>query len=249
MSDPIRHEYGKPNFDYISTWFERQDDGPFWALNLMKYRERAVAADGTVQERSGLDADNEYNPSAQIEAVGGRMVLVAPVETQLRGDDIAWDRIGVVLYPTRMSFIEMSNRDDFKKQHEHKNAGMETTIVVASMPCAGDPPPTDVSSATGTGDRLLLHLVTDAGAPDMAEGLDHAHIGRFTVEGRIFGDAREWVEARWYRIDADTANALATEAPVDDRDSYALVLVPQIDALAESIVAGTPPGSPSHEPG
>ena len=249
MSDPIRHEYGKPNFDYISTWFERQDDGPFWALNLMKYRERAVAADGTVQERSGLDADNEYNPSAQIEAVGGRMVLVAPVETQLRGDDIAWDRIGVVLYPTRMSFLEMSNRDDFKKQHEHKNAGMETTIVVASMPRDGDPSPADVSSAAGTGDRLLLQLVTDPGAPDLADRIDHTRIGRFTVEGRIFGDGREWAEARWDRISAETAESLAAEAPAHDRDSYALVLVPQIDTLAESVVATTPARSPSRETG
>lgn len=50
MSQPIRHDYGTPNLDYISTWFSREDDGPFWALNLMKYRERAIAADGTVQE-------------------------------------------------------------------------------------------------------------------------------------------------------------------------------------------------------
>ena len=56
MSDPITHDYGTPNFDYISSWFERDDDGPFWALNLMKYRERAIAADGTVEERSGLEA-------------------------------------------------------------------------------------------------------------------------------------------------------------------------------------------------
>lgn len=236
MSDPIRHDYGKPNFDYISTWFERDDDGPFWALNLMKYRERAIGADGTVQERSGLEADNEYNPSAQIEAVGGRMVLVAPVETQLRGDGIAWDRVAIVLYPTRMSFIEMSNRDDFKKQHEHKNAGMETTIVVASMPRDDEPAPTDVSSSVGTGDRLLLQLVVDADAPDLADDIDSTRIGRFVVEGRIFGDDREWAEARWDRISADAAASLADQDTVRDPDAYVLVLSPQLDTLAESVV-------------
>lgn len=240
MSNPIRHDYGRPNFDYISTWFDREDDGPFWALNLMKYRERAVAADGTVQDRSGLEADNEYNPSAQIEAVGGRMVLVAPVETQLGGVAIAWDRVAIVLYPTRMSFIEMGNRDDFKKQHEHKNAGMETTIVVASMPRDGDPPPADVSSIVGTADRLLLQVVTDADAPDLAGDIDATRIGRFTVEGNIFGDERQWAEARWDRISAETADALAAEEPVHDRDGYTLVLVPQLDTLAESVVTPLP---------
>ncbi|HAS11489.1 MAG TPA: hypothetical protein DCS55_13400 [Acidimicrobiaceae bacterium] len=240
MSDPIRHDYGRPNFDYISTWFDREDDGPFWALNLMKYRERAVAADGTVQDRSGLEADNEYNPSAQIEAVGGRMVLVAPVEHQLRGDDVVWDRIAIVLYPTRMSFIEMSNRDDFKEKHEHKNAGMERTIVVASMPRGGDPAPADVSSAAGTGDRLLLQVVTDAEAPDLADDIDATRIGRFTVEGNIFGDERQWAEARWDRISAETAASLAAQEAVHDPNAYALVLIPHIDTLAESAVTPLP---------
>lgn len=236
MSGPIRHDYGTPNFDYISTWFERDDDGPFWALNLMKYRERAVAADGTVEERSGLEADNAYNPTPQIEAVGGRMVLIAPVEHQLRGDEVVWDRTAIVLYPTRMSFIEMGNREDFKKQHEHKNAGMETTIVVASMPADDGPAPSDVSSAVGTGDRLLLQLVVDADAPDLAAGIDSTRIGRFVVEGRIFGDDRDWAEARWDRISAETAASLATEQGVHDPNGYALVLIPQVDALAESVV-------------
>ena len=52
------HDYGTPNHEYLATWFERQDDRPFWALNLMKYRERAIGKDGTEQDRSGLEADN-----------------------------------------------------------------------------------------------------------------------------------------------------------------------------------------------
>jgi hypothetical protein len=75
MTDGLSHDYGEPNLDYISTWFEREEDGPFCALNLMKYRTRAIGPDGQVQERSGLEADNGYNPSAQIEAVGGRLLL------------------------------------------------------------------------------------------------------------------------------------------------------------------------------
>lgn len=238
MSDPIRHEYGTPNVEYMSTWFGRDVDEPFWALNLMKYRERAIAADGTVEERSGLEADNAYNPSAQIAAVGGSVPIVAPVEHQLRGDGTVWDRVGVVLYPSRMAMVEMSNRDDFKAQHEHKNAGMERTIVLATL--RPDDAPVDVSSASGSDDRILLQVVTDADAPDLADGIESTRIGRFAVEGRIFGDDREWAEARWDRISAETAASLADAEAVHDPNAYTLVLVPQVDALAESVVTPLP---------
>ena len=240
MADNLTHEYCEPNLEYISTWFDRDYDGPFWALNLMKYRTRAVGKDGQAEDRSGIEADNEYTPPPQIEAVGGRMVLVAPVEKQLRGDAVVWDRIAIVLYPTRMSFVEMGMRDDFKKQHEHKNAGMETTIVVASMPDEGQPPPANTDSAVGTGDRLLLQVVTDATAPDLADTIEASRIGRFTVEGNIFGDERQWAEARWDRISAETADDLMAGEPVDDPNSYVMVLVPQLDTLAESVVTPLP---------
>ena len=241
MSRPIKQfSYGKPNYDYIGTWFEREEDGPIWALNLMKYRDRALDAEGRTQDRSGLEADNEYSPVEQIEAVGGRMVLVAPVEKQIRGDETVWDRIAIVLYPTRMSFVEMSMRDDFQKKHEHKNAGMETTIVVASMPRTGEPLPADVGSAVGTGDRLLLQVVTDSSTPDIIESIDSTRIARFEVEGNIFGDERQWAEARWDRISPETAATLMSAESVADADCYACVLTPQLDTLAESVVTPIP---------
>lgn len=237
MSKPIeRFSYGEPNFDYLATWLERDDDGPFWALNLMKYRDVAIDADGREQERSGLEADNEYAPVAQIEAVGGRLVLVAPVELQLRGDATGWDRVAVVWYPTRMSFIEMSMREDFQAQHEHKNAGMETTIVVASMPRAGEPSPTPVSSPASRRDRLLLQVVTDPSAPDLTGSIEADRIGRFEVEGNIFGDERRWAEARWDRITPEAAAELSASEPVSDENAYVMICRPQLDTLAESVL-------------
>ena len=46
------------------------------------------------------------------------------------------DRIGIVDYPTRRAFFDMQRRDDFKAQHEHKEAGMEFTIVMGTEPVA-----------------------------------------------------------------------------------------------------------------
>ena len=236
---PLEHEYSEPNHEYLATWFDREDDGPMWALNLMKYREKAVY-DGVESDISGLEADNEYSPIEPLAAVGARMVLVTPVEAQLRGDDTVWDRIAIVLYPTRVSMAEMAMREDFRKTHEHKNAGMERTIVVASFPYEGDPAPTGVGSAAGTDDKLLMQLVTDADAPDTLEGIDHARIARFWVEGNIFGDDRQWAEARFSRISAAVADQLTSAGSVGDSESYVTVMTPQWDDLAESVVKPLP---------
>ena len=242
MDEPqaaLKHEYEEPNHEYLATWFTRDDDGPMWALNLMKYREKAVY-DGVESDKSGLEADNEYAQIGPLAAVGARIVMVAPVEAQIRGDDCEWDRIAIVLYPTRVSMAEMSMREDFQKTHEHKNAGMQRTIVVASFTYDDDPAPAGLGSAAGTDDRLVMQLVTDAGAPDVLAGVEHTPIARFWVEGNIFGDEREWAEARFFRVGQAAAEELAAADKVEDRNSYVTVMTPQWDDLAESVVTPLP---------
>jgi hypothetical protein len=41
-------------------------------------------------------------------------VFFGDVDQQLLGDAPVWDRIGVVKYPTRRSFIEMQSRPEFQ---------------------------------------------------------------------------------------------------------------------------------------
>ena len=43
-----------------------------WALNLMKYRERAEYADGRESSISGMEADDEYAPHEHLRKVGSR---------------------------------------------------------------------------------------------------------------------------------------------------------------------------------
>ena len=52
----------------------------------------------------------------------------------LRGDGTPWDRVGIVRYPSRRAFLAMQQRDDFKQKHVHKDAGMEFTIVMSTLP-------------------------------------------------------------------------------------------------------------------
>ena len=137
------------------------------------------------------------------------------------GDGTQWDRIGIVKYPTRRSFIEMQEREDFRALHVHKEAGMEQTFVIGCQPMSPQPderpewptstdwadvehPPTD-----DDGELHVLHVVkwNEGGAEEM-QGYHEGALGAatrsgvrfagwFNAEGTIIGDGRTWDEVRF----------------------------------------------------
>ncbi len=119
------------------------EDGPIWMVNLMKYRtvadyddsgDSGVSGVGDGGPISGLAADDRYAPIDVLADIGAEVAFLGTVEHQFLNPEPRWDRVGVVRYPTRRSFIEMQRRDDFKAQHVHKDAGMEQTIVMGTVP-------------------------------------------------------------------------------------------------------------------
>jgi hypothetical protein len=120
-----------------------EDDGPVWMVNLMKYRDQADYADGRASGITGREADDLYAPLGPLEAVCAEVVLLADVDTQFLNEDPMWDRVGVVRYPTRRSFIEMQALPEFNELHHHKDAGMEQTIVIGCQPFPGPVVPDD----------------------------------------------------------------------------------------------------------
>lgn len=141
MSNTVR--YGTPNTEYAMSMamMPPEDDGPVWMVNLMKYRAVADYADGRESAISGRDADDAYSPLDSLAAVGAAPVFFGDVDQQLLGDATTWDRIGVVKYPTRRAFIDMQSLPSFQKSHHHKDAGMESTIVIGTQPMEMPTPP------------------------------------------------------------------------------------------------------------
>jgi hypothetical protein len=231
--------YGTINADYIALWFEREDQGgPMWALNLMQYRERAEYADGREAALTGAEADDVYAPHDHLAAVGSRIILVAPVVHHLRGDDRRWDRIAIAQYRDRMALVEMNSSKEFQTDEQHKDAGMEFTIVMATFPVDGDPVPPQ-ESAADTDKLMLLQVVGDADAPDLALGLDATRIGRFSVEDRFIGDHRTFAEARFDLLARDAAAELASQGFVHDDTGYAVIADPTMDEVARSLTDPT----------
>lgn len=209
-----------------------------WALNLMQYRERADYTDGRETELSGAEADDVYAPHEHLAAVGSRIILVAPVVHHLRGDDRRWDRIAIAQYRDRMALVEMNSSKEFQVDEQHKDAGMEFTIVMAAFPVDGDPVPAQ-ESAADTNKLMLLQVVGDPDAPDLAEGLDATPIGRFWIEDRFIGDHRTFAEARFHLISPDTASELAARPFLHDEDGYTMIVEPTLDEVARSLTDPT----------
>ena len=178
--------YGTVDMD-LATRFattEPADDGPIWMVNLMAHRERADYGDGA-GEITGEEADRRYAEALPLEEIGAKVVLFADVESQLLGDTPKWDQVGVVRYPSRRAFIDMQRRDDFKAAHEHKEAALAETIVIAGVPIASPPlpddapawdavphPPTDEDPPV-----MVLHVLKykdDERRTEMASYTDHA---------------------------------------------------------------------------
>ncbi|MEM9200316.1 MAG: hypothetical protein AAGC53_01590 [Actinomycetota bacterium] len=214
--------YGTVDHDYGLTLAttDPADDGPVWMVNLMKYRDRAVYADGTDGGRSGLEADNEYTPTEALAGVGARIVYAADVEATPLGDGTQWDRVAIVKYPTRRAFIAMQERKDFQDKHVHKEAGMERTFVIGCQPMALDGlremestsiPWDEVEHPPNDEDGVLhvLHVIkwNDGGREQMEGYHDKAFAvaakhgarvaGWFDVEGTIVGDGRTWDQVRF----------------------------------------------------
>jgi hypothetical protein len=217
--------YGRINTSMVGGWarIDPANDGPFWALNLMKYRDIADYGDGADKTISGREADDAYTPRDSLAGIGAMIAFAADVESIPVGDGTKWDRIGIVRYPSRKAFLEMQQRDDFKAKHVHKDAGMEFTIVMSCLPVL------PFGGSTDRAPRIELRLSAEAVAAEPTDGL-------YDVEGVIVGDERAWRQAsfRWLAGEAESARAPVT----DDRGNYVMILKPMIDRLTRSVIEG-----------
>ena len=177
-SPPPSPRYAQVNSEYgaVLATTPPDEDGPVWMVNLMRYRDRADYADGRATDLTGREADDAYAPIDELAAVGAEIVFVGDVETQLLGEP-QWDRVAVVKYPTRRSFIELQSVPGFAEKHAHKDAGMEQTIIIGCRPL---PSPGDAASI-GPDWADVPHPPTDEDGPvqvlhvlrfDETEGVD-----------------------------------------------------------------------------
>jgi hypothetical protein len=231
----LKHKYGRIDKDYAMALATRapEDDGPIYMVNLMKYHEVAqyTADDGVDKPISGREADDRYNPSSILAKIGATIVFVGDVVGNHVGSE-DWDRIAIVRYATRKSFIEMQSRKDFGDKHVHKAAGMQRTIIVC---CRPEDPSLDSRGRPKTDDDRLVAMVvrrTENRSAAFAALPEATHLA---AEGTIIGDGRAWDAVQFVPInstsDAESlAKSLTTAA---EGDMYVMTVRASMDAVTQ----------------
>ena len=231
----LKHKYGRIDKDYAMALATRapEDDGPIYMVNLMKYHEVAqyTADAGVDKPISGREADDRYNPASILAKLGATILFVGDVVGNHVGSE-DWDRIAIVRYPTRKSFIEMQSRKDFGDKHVHKAAGMQRTIIVccrpqdASLDARGRPKADD--------DRLVAMVVRQtanrAATFDAVPGAVN-----LAAEGTIIGDGRAWDAVQFVPVaSANDAESLAKSVTATtDGDAYVMTVRASMDAITQ----------------
>ncbi len=148
-----------------------------------------------------------------------------------RGSEPEWDRVAIVRYPTRAAFFEMQQRDDFKRQHTHKEAGMEFTIVMSCLPDLARP-----AVATPPDTTLVLRVARVGAGADLPEVDGATRLVTFDVEGVIVGDERTWSRVAFDAAPTSevTDALLTTTTGTDEMFVFALTR-PGIESIEESI--------------
>jgi len=122
----------RPNRDQFRELLEAPDDGPVVMLNLLKFKELSTggASTGGAEYRKYGDVAVEM-----IEARGGKVIWTGRAEQVLIGDPTEdWDVVLLVQYPSRRAFVEMVSAPEYEQAHEHRESGLERTVVVACSP-------------------------------------------------------------------------------------------------------------------
>jgi hypothetical protein len=220
---PLKHKYGTIDKEYGMFLATRppEEDGPIYMVNLMKYHEVAQYTDdeGVGKEISGKEADDRYNPSSVLNKIGADVVFYGDVVSNNKGTE-DWDRIGIVRYATRKSFIDMQSRSDFGEKHVHKAAGMERTTLVCCRPldesidARNRPMPLE--------DRLVAMVVRQSSDRDAAFA-DLAEAVQFGVEGTIIGDGRKWDTVQFIPVSSTAeVEAIAQRVSTEKGDAYVM---------------------------
>ncbi len=230
MANPLEYPFGTVNTETAGRWLrlEPEEDREVWMLNLMRYKPVADYGDGTTSTISGREADDIYAPTAVLADLGATVPFFGDVIHQVT-DDVGWERIGIVRYPSRASFFAMQDRDDFRKQYVHKEAGMETTIVMGCVPAGVADP-----AVAGSGPVVMRVRRFAEGATPGADPVGVVPVVHFTVDGVILGDGRTWDDVRFDRVDAATLPQLAAIEGVAEQ--VVVVVDPLLEDLIGSVV-------------
>lgn len=124
MSKEIRADV-----DERKAFMDEDPDAPFAMINFLRFK-----------PGGGSKEYGKYGAAFAklLEAIGGKFVYRGRVVRRFVGED-DWHAVAVVHYPSRRSFYELTTSEAYMKIHEHREDGLEKTLVYATAPVGHDP--------------------------------------------------------------------------------------------------------------
>ena len=200
--------YGQIDSDYAGRLRSSRVDGPIYMLGMEKLR--PDAGQRSLRALAGRRADHSYAPIPLLAGAGAALCFAAEVVASSGG----WDRVAVIGYPTRRSFVELAYQPQFLDWHAAKEVRLEHTMVMGMLPVGSLPGP------AGSG-RILLEAWAGPTPALLAPGPATV----FDVEGTVIGDGRQWSGIRYTPIESGTSLPLRATTP----GYQALLLEPTIE--------------------
>lgn len=129
-----------PNPQQLAGFAEPGPDGPIYMVNLLKFRDKAVYADGRQTSLSGAQAYDIYGAgvTALLQQVGGGAIFSAPVTRLMLGEvEGLWDKVAIAMYPSRAAMLQMIQLPKMQEIGVHREAGLEGQLNIECADAVG----------------------------------------------------------------------------------------------------------------
>lgn len=125
----------RPDAEQIAALQASDDPGPVVMVNLLRFKDKAVYADGRETDWTGLQAFQEYSRQMKtlVEGHGGKFIVSAILDKLVMGGgEMPWHRIGLVQYPSRAVFLKVMADPSVHEAAQHRHAGLEGQWLISS---------------------------------------------------------------------------------------------------------------------
>ena len=122
-----------PNGERVSALMSNSSPGAIVMLNLLKFRAKAVYADGRITDLTGAQAYNLYAEKMRIvvEREGGRFLFAGDIKSIVIGEvEDLWDIAALVEYPSSAAFAKIATSPEVAEIGVHRAAGLEGQLLI-----------------------------------------------------------------------------------------------------------------------
>ncbi len=129
----------EPSENQLAKLISLSIETPLAVLNLFEFNTMANYQSGdpeyatSASEISGQEAFNLYGDVARktIEDLGGRVVMQAPTEQILIGNEAAnWHAAAIMYFPSRGAFLQMMSDANFQRASRHRKAALKNHYMI-----------------------------------------------------------------------------------------------------------------------